>query len=378
MNERYDIAIVGAGPAGGLVASLAARQGASVLLVDKARFPRAKVCGCCLNAEALNVLERAGLGGLTAQLTAQPLHALRIGAAGRQATLRLPGGAAVSRAALDHALAAAAVAGGATFRDETTATVARSVHDGEPWRSLTLRSRGGEAQTVAARVVVAADGLAGTCLGEAARLPWCVARRSRVGLGAIAPAQVAGDYEPGVIHMACGASGYVGLVRLEDGRLDIAAAADLAFVQAAGGPAGAAAKLLQDAGWPSVAGMDALPWRGTPALTRARRTIGGPGLFVVGDATGYVEPFTGEGMAWALRGAEAVTPLALAAVRGWTPTLARQWARTHRRLFALRRVRCRLIASLLRRPRLVRFSAALLGRHPELAGPLTRRIAVGT
>lgn len=53
MREHYDVVVIGAGPAGSVAAYTAATQGLDVLLLDKARFPRFKVCGCCLNARAL-------------------------------------------------------------------------------------------------------------------------------------------------------------------------------------------------------------------------------------------------------------------------------------------------------------------------------------
>ncbi|MGH8049004.1 MAG: FAD-dependent oxidoreductase, partial [Chthoniobacterales bacterium] len=45
----YDAIIVGAGPAGSVCAATLAQAGRRVLLLDKARFPRDKVCGDCLN-----------------------------------------------------------------------------------------------------------------------------------------------------------------------------------------------------------------------------------------------------------------------------------------------------------------------------------------
>src|SRR5262249_19506522 len=61
--RRWDAAIVGAGPAGAVAASTLARSGWSVLLVDRASFPRGKVCGCCLGGAALDALEQAGVFG---------------------------------------------------------------------------------------------------------------------------------------------------------------------------------------------------------------------------------------------------------------------------------------------------------------------------
>ena len=75
-----------------------ARRGATVLLVDKSRFPRYKVCGCCLNGRALGVLDAVGLGGLVEGHGGLPLDTFQLAAAGRSARMKLPRGAALSRA----------------------------------------------------------------------------------------------------------------------------------------------------------------------------------------------------------------------------------------------------------------------------------------
>ena len=56
----FDALVIGAGPAGAVAARELARRGASVLLVDKSRFPRPKVCGCCVNGAAVGTLKRHG------------------------------------------------------------------------------------------------------------------------------------------------------------------------------------------------------------------------------------------------------------------------------------------------------------------------------
>jgi flavin-dependent dehydrogenase len=95
---------------------------------------------------------------------------------------------------------------------------------------------------------------------------------------------------------------------------------------------------------------------------------------VLGDAAGYVEPFTGEGMAWALASAAALTPLAVEAVGRWRPDLARRWQALHRRLFASRRRLCSVVTRLLRWPRLVRLAVGVLSWTPFLAAPLVKRL----
>jgi 2-polyprenyl-6-methoxyphenol hydroxylase-like FAD-dependent oxidoreductase len=76
------VVVVGAGPAGALAALGLARQGVPVLLVERRRFPRWKVCGACLSGQALAALEQAGQGPLLDQLGARPLRSVQLGLQG--------------------------------------------------------------------------------------------------------------------------------------------------------------------------------------------------------------------------------------------------------------------------------------------------------
>lgn len=375
MRERFDVVVVGAGPAGSLAARQCARQGLRVLLVDKATFPRAKVCGCCLNREALRTLDRVGLGDLPGQLGASPLHAMRLAAHQRCATFKLNGYAAVSRPALDAALAQAAVAAGAVFRDGTTASPIGSTHTA---RRLALRHQG-ETREVETPVTIVADGLGGRFLSSNRAFTKDISRAAYMGLGAVADEafhartpSLAHDYPTGILTMACGRHGYVGLVRLEDGSLDLACAVDPNWMQGDGhtgpvprrpvrpgnpgnpGVAGAIGALMEEAGLPPIAGLETLEWRGTPWLTHKRRPVASRGIFVIGDAATYVEPFTGEGIGWALRCGEAVADPAAEAAGQWRPALAQAWETRYARLLRWRHWRCRAVAAGLRRPWLMR------------------------
>ena len=66
-------------------------------------------------------------------------------------------------------------------------------------------------------------------------------------------------------------------------------------------------------------------WRGTPILTRRSVRLIHERVFVLGDAAGYVEPFTGEGMAWAIKSARMATPWILESMREWNQTRAVGW-----------------------------------------------------
>lgn len=371
-DRDWDVVVVGAGPAGALAAFDLARRGLRVLLVEKRRFPRWKVCGCCLNGQARAVLAGVGLGGLVDGQGGVPLDQIRVGLGGRQACFPLPDGRALSRERFDQALVQAAVAAGACFRPHTSARLgpadarARTVH----LRGGNGRPPGGGAETVVrAAVVLVAAGLAHRCLENEPGAGVDIQPRSRVGAGCVLPAGTDG-YAPGRIHMAVGRRGYLGLVRLEDGRLDLAAAFERPLLAEAGGPAAAAAEVLQEAGFPVPAGLAAAGWQCTPALTRRATALAGERFLVLGDAAGYVEPFTGEGMGWALTAAAAATPLVLAGVRDWQPALERRWIRTLQRQIGRRQRLCRGVAALLRR----QAAAVALFQLADRVPPLPRRL----
>jgi flavin-dependent dehydrogenase len=169
--------------------------------------------------------------------------------------------------------------------------------------------------------------------------------------------------------MVVGTDGYVGAVRFSDGGLNVAAAVDRTAL-AEVGPAGVVDRILREAGLDPLPADPATGWKGTPPLTRRPSVVAGTRWFRIGDASGYVEPFTGEGMGWAIAAGCAVAPLALAGIDGWSEALATRWIRTHRVQIGRRQRLCRLLAGGLRRPRLVGGVAALLSRAPRLATPL--------
>jgi menaquinone-9 beta-reductase len=409
----WDVAVVGAGPAGALAARELGRLGCRVVLLERQEFPRWKVCGACLSPGAQDVLRRAGLGDLPAQQGARPLEILRLGGWSSTADVPLRGSLALSRGAFDTALVEAArsegvlfVSGAGVRLEEVTP---EAVH-------LRVGFQAG-AEEVTARVVVAADGLRSGILarcgdvgrggggkpaglegrgggGGAARSdggkPAGLASRGedrgrapeggrsasptgsesgKVGLGAVF-AETDPGYEAGVIHMAVGAEGYVGLVRTEDGHLNVGAAVRAAAVGRRRPPAEVVATILREAPFPSLEGEPLEGWRGTPGLGYHPRMPGGERVFAVGDAAGYVEPFTGEGMSWALAGAWTLAPIVRRAVDGWSHQHLEEWRHAYGRTVGRAQRVCRGAAWTLDRPRLSRAAIRLLSVLPQAAAPL--------
>jgi flavin-dependent dehydrogenase len=367
----WDVLVVGAGPAGALTAREIARHGPTVLLVDRSAFPRWKVCGCCLNARALSTLSRTGLGSLTRDCHAVPLTRLQLASCARSVSLSLPGGAALSREAFDAALIQSAIAAGASFLPETYATLAGITGD---VRMLHLR-QGPRERLAGGRILVAADGLSGKLLAGEPGIHNVSFYNSRVGAGAMA-SDPTGYYAGGTIYMACGAAGYVGLVRLDDDNLEVAAAVDRRAIKNAGGPAVLVSRMLAEVGWPDLPSLESFAWRGTPGLTRRASRVATERLFIVGDSAGYVEPFTGEGLAWALEGAAALAPLATEASQAWTERHAARWRSSFHQIIGDRRA-SRTAAAVLRHPILTRGVIGILKRFPSLGEPVIRRLNLG-
>lgn len=374
--KRIDALVVGAGVAGSSAALRLARLGVRVLLVDRAPLPRHKVCGCCLNAEAVAILKELGLGAGLEHAGAVPIKQVVVSSRGHSVRLSNSGGCAVSRYRLDQLLAEAAERAGCEVLGRTSARiVGLGEHPGELVRVVCSGAGVGGQQAIAARVVLVADGLAGSSLSgieEGARL---IKPDSLRGYGALlAPANH--DQPRGEVVMRCGTLGYVGTVVLEDGSLDIAAAMRPEEVKRAGGPGAAVALIAEQAGQP-LRGLDDAHWRATPPLTGSRKRLAHAGVMVLGDAAGYVEPFTGEGMAWALRSAHAALPIATHAIAsGWDAGCSARWDIAYRSQVRHRQWRCRLFSALLRRPALTAAMLAMACRLPARLQCFASRLAL--
>jgi flavin-dependent dehydrogenase len=123
--------------------------------------------------------------------------------------------------------------------------------------------------------------------------------------------------------------------------------------------------------------FSAADWKGTLPLTRRARKVAGERIFLIGDAAGYIEPFTGEGLAWAMATGLAVAPLALEGTQAWSPRLSSRWSNYHRRHIVTRQRASRLLSRVLRRPIATRLLVELLAAWPALALPMVHGIAKG-
>ena len=370
----WDVLVIGAGPAGTLAARQLALAGKRVLLVDSKSFPRGKVCGACLNGQALSILRGAGLNELVTGLGGVPLNRFDVRVYGRKVSVPLPEGVAVSRKRFDAELVRVAVSAGTEFLPETSASLGVLSCEGEQeCRTIALRHRDAAPLEVRARVVLAADGLAHASLRDHEQFASQVSPDSRIGVGghlATFPA----SYECGTVYMAVGRPGYVGLVRVEESQLNIAGALLPEYVRGAGSVPEAVGGLIREAGLAPIAALADAEWHGTIALTRRTRRPADRRVFVLGDAAGYVEPFTGEGIAWAFAAAIAVTPFVLRGLASWEERLESEWLAALRKVVFRRQRWSRLFAFASRHPILARLVQQAVSLFPSAANPIIRRV----
>src|SRR5206468_5998336 len=152
--------VVGAGPAGSVAALALARAGVRVRLVDRARFPRDKLCGDTVNPGTLSMLDRLGIAGPLRQ-RAMAITGMHItGPHGARVSADYPAGvrgAAITRRELDVLLVEAATAAGASF--ETGVVVRAPLITTATTRVIGVRvAASGTDHNLHARVVIAADG----------------------------------------------------------------------------------------------------------------------------------------------------------------------------------------------------------------------------
>lgn len=367
--------VIGAGPGGGVAAIVLARMlgPGSTLIVDRSGWPRNKVCGCCVGRAGVEMLDR--LAGADSRPVdrgrVQGLRAVAIRVGGHVATIPHAGGVAMSRAELDEAIVQRAEAAGAGFLSRTSARVIR--RENGAW--IVRLSRVGETPWEQAfGLVIVADGIGGSSLSEIGELRARVNGRSRIGAGTILVSSETAP-PPGIVAMHIGAGGYVGLVRLGDGRVAVGAALDPDATRAAGGPHSLINAILESCGEASIplhATSDepaALRFAGTGLLTRSRPRLALPGMLIIGDAAGYVEPFTGEGMTWAIAsGSRAAELGAEALCRGTLDRLETLWPGEHARLIGRRQIACRAVRWIAHRPRAARVLVGAIARYGAVAG----------
>lgn len=382
MTKVWDAVVVGAGPAGSATAAHLARAGLDVLLVDRSRFPRDKPCSEYLSPGATPLLERLGVAAeversahakLTGMKVVSPGGAVMCGcfAAAHPYPSPRPYSYALPRTTLDGILVRAAAREGATLREGVA--VEDLSRDARAVSGVVARTESGMREAVRARVVIGADGLRSVV---ARRLGLrCTSPPRRIAFTAHV-ADVLGIDGMGELHV--GRSGYVGMGPIGGGVTTVALVLPLARVRAgAGGLDHRAAWFAELERFPGLRG------RFDPHRLVREVLVTGPfaqwsrasvadegGALLVGDAADFFDPFTGQGIYSALRGAELAADTVAAALRRGGPVgraALAPYRRARRAAFAGKWVLERLIGLGVGWPALTERVVARLARRPDLA-----------
>jgi flavin-dependent dehydrogenase len=361
-RTTWDAIVIGAGPAGALAARQLALAGLQTLLIDAKHFPREKVCGGYLNSRAMNTLRQAGLAHVLAGNCESPVTQLEV-IRGRQRTrFRLPPGRVVFRATFDAALIDAATSAGAKVLTGAQSVVEPTLLGST--RHITIVRDGGQ-ESLKARVVICADGLSRTSVRHLPECAASIAPNSRVGIGAV----VSGEFDvcpSGQLTMVLARAGYVGISRVREQQFNVAAAVDRKTLLRTT-PAKIVADILTEAGVGFPADLMSAHWRGTLPLTSRPKSVAAERVLLIGDAGGYVEPFTGEGMAFAVESAIAITPFVVQAVQSWTRAIGENWEMLHHQMVRDRQRTCRQLAWILRRPWAASLTLGICRVMPRIA-----------
>jgi len=361
--KAFDVIVIGAGPSGSACASLCSELGQRVLLLEASRFPRDKVCGDCLNPAAWPVLERLSVAERVRILPSSSPEKIRFSVASAgSAEILLPQSntntseLVVRRRDLDELLVSHAVEAGVLFQDGSPVTGLRKI-SGE-WEVTTSTG-----DHHLGKLIVAADGRNSV---TARHLGMHTSRRSkgRIGLQIHIPHPAGYD---GALEMRIYRHGYGGLADLGN-RL-----ANLCLVANDG-----EMKELRKEAEIHYGLTSACAWRSITPISRARaRHVAREGVFLCGDAARIVEPFTGEGISFALRSGALLADILNMAKSGSSKVLASQeklYRRGHRDLYRGGLLVNRLTCLLSEHPKVAHALSPFLLKHPKLLSFLTSKV----
>jgi geranylgeranyl reductase family protein len=355
----FDVAIVGAGPAGSSCAAFCAVAGLKVAVLERENFPREKVCGDCINPACWPVLRRLDLVDRVRTLPHGKLVRVDfIGINGRRLTVELPAGEeaeiAVKRSLFDHLLLERAGELGATLLESTTVTALTPPDPRVDFWTISAAN-----QTFKARTLVAADGRNSTV----ARLCGLFPRTTKERIALQTHLPLPRDFGDRVV-LEFRPEGYSGQAPVGDGVLNLC----LVSVPKQIGSLRAWAERRFGIS-PNHS------WRTITPLTRESICPAQPSLFFVGDSARVVEPFTGEGIYYAIASGElAAKAIALQRDGGDAADVAVAYSAAHKQLYRGRLWINRLARSAVLAPRVASTVLTAARFQPWMLRLLTTKI----
>ncbi len=371
-KKDSEVIVVGGGPAGSATAALLAQAGHDVLLLDRARFPRDKACAEYLSPATADALARIGaLAKVEAQGPVRPLGMHLIARGETRALVRYPDGQTsrralcLSRRVLDATLMEhARSAGVRVLEGWQVHGVATDPLAGAGVEVRPVDEPAASRRFLGARLVVGADG-AQSVVSRSLGLDRPVRWPQRVGL--VTHVRGVGGLEH-YGEMYAGQGGYCGLAPLPQGMTNVGLVMDARAARRAGSREAAfeaGLARLPGAGARLAGAQRAGAVRGVAPLARRVTRPAGDGFVLVGDAAGFLDPFTGEGVFRALRGAElAAEVIDSALCRGDVSAASlAPYARARRAEFAAKEAFCWLIQGFLLCPPLLGYALRRLERR---------------
>lgn len=380
-GAHVEVIVVGGGPAGAATAFFLARRGVDVAVLDRARFPRDKPCSEYMSPQASRILADMGVLQRVEQSGAAQLGGMRVRAPhgvsfhGRYAEVSgyrgyRDRGLALRRTILDPLLLARAREAGAAVHEGVRATdLARDSHGRVV--GVDVIDDGGRRRRMEATVVIGADGLRSIV---SRRLGVARTRRGQRRLALVSHfAGVAAMSDCGEMHVE--RDGYVGLADVGGGVTNVAVVIPMRGAHhIAGNPAAFMAEWIARRAhlFPRFASAERVaPVLATGPFASASRRAWAPGAALVGDAADFFDPFTGEGIYAALRGAEVLAPLVAEAVAARDPAAADEALRTYDRArireFSGKWTVERIIGAAVSFPSLMNVAARSLALRPAMA-----------
>jgi flavin-dependent dehydrogenase len=395
MKEEFDAIIVGGGPAGASAGIRLAASGARVLLAERERFPREKLCGEFISPECLGHFARLGVAEEMERGGARVAETVFYAPSGRGVAVPsawFGGGQGdalgLSRAEMDARLLKRARDVGVTVLEE--AALASLVVEGARVRGVRLHADGGEAREFRARVTLDATGRHRAVVRRAERELGKGAgggREGRAPLVAFKAHLEGARGAEGVCEIYFYPGGYGGLSPVERGLSNLCFIARARDVRALGSDP---ERVLREVLMKNARAAEALEgaraktrWLGV-SLEGFGRHEPAPfaGLLAVGDAAAFIDPFTGSGMLMALEGGELAARIVsrwLARGRGELDEIARDYRRAYASRFDARLRLCGLLRRAALAPAvLAELSVVALGASASLRRRLARATRGGS